>query len=103
MLSVSDSMATDRQKEPKSQVESAIRFHMHFVAAFIFMVKALTIINRLPGLDTELQHKEDWQRNGAFVPRITHPSIPDSTLTHFIVEKPRRKHKQHNVNCESSE
>lgn len=60
-------MATDwlRQKEPKSQAESDTRFQTHFVEAFIFMVKALTIIKRLPGLDTELQHKENWQRHGA--------------------------------------
>lgn len=76
---------------------------MHFVEAFIFIVKALTIINRLPGLDTELQHKEDWQRHGEFVPLITHLSIPDSTLSPFTAEEPQQKHKQHNVNSESSE
>ncbi len=47
VLSVSGSLATDMQKEPKSQVESATRFQTHFVEAFIFMAKALTIISRL--------------------------------------------------------
>lgn len=79
MFSISGSMATDRQKEPESQVESAIWLQMRFAEAFIFMVKALTIISRLPGLDTELQHQGDWKRRGAFVPRVTRPTLPDST------------------------
>ena len=58
------------------------------------MVKALTVISRLPGLDTELQ-----QRHGACVPRITRPSIPDGTLTPGTIEK----HKQHSVKRESIE
>lgn len=33
----------------------------------------------LPCLDTEVQHEEDWRRHAAFVPHITHPSIPDSS------------------------
>lgn len=59
---------------------------------FIFTGKALTIINHLLGLDTEWQHKENWQRRGAFVPHITHPSIPDSMLTPCTEKK-----KQHNT------
>lgn len=94
-------MATDRQKEPESQVESAIWLQMRFAEAFIFMVKALTIISRLPGLDTELQHQGDWKRRRAFVPRVTRPTLPDSTRWKNRGEK--KKHRQHNVNCESSE
>lgn len=61
-LNISGSMATDKHEEPKSQAASAAHFHMHFVEAFIFTVKALTIINCLSGPDTELQHKENWQK-----------------------------------------
>lgn len=58
------------------------------------MVKALTIISRLPGLDTELQRKEDWQRRGV---RLCHVlSISGVSSFHRKKKqqqkKKRRKH-----------